>query len=187
MQNLQTLFSNIATAIRSKTGKNSTIVASNFPSEIETITTPKQQAKSINVTYIGQVVTYDSAYNGLSQVTVAGVSPSIDSNIIPSNIKAGATILGVSGTAPLTFATVEELNAHTNLAENTLAIVYGTSYVGTYKLDSGVWTQIGDTTEELEIFEDLAETMGYQDEYEGTGGTDEEINTVLDEIIGGSV
>lgn len=87
----------------------------------------------------------------------------------------------------VTFATIEEMNAHANLAENTLAIVYGTSYVGTYKLDSGVWTQIGDSTEELEIFEDLAEVMGYADEYEGTGGTDEEINTILNDIIGGSV
>lgn len=86
----------------------------------------------------------------------------------------------------VTFATVEEMNAHTDLSENTFAIVYGTSYIGTYKLDSGVWTQIGDTTEEVEIFDDLATTMGYTDEYEGIGATDEELNVVLDEIIGGN-
>lgn len=88
--------------------------------------------------------------------------------------------------APQVFSTIEEMNQHTDFAENTLAIVYGTSYVGTYKLDSGVWTEIGDTNEEVEIMNSLNAIEGVIDEYEGVGGTDEEINTVLDQIIGGN-
>lgn len=107
-----------------------------------------------------------------------------DSNLIAGNIRADKTIFGIAGTAPITFATTEELEANTNFPENTLAIVYGTSYIGTYKLDSGVWTQIGDTTEEVQIFNTLNEIANTTEEFEGTGGTDEEINTILDEIIG---
>lgn len=88
--------------------------------------------------------------------------------------------------APLTFATIEEMNANTDYPENTFAIVYGTTYVGTYRFDKGSWTQIGDSTDEQIIMDTLNEVVGSPDEYEGVGGTDEEINSVLDQIIGGN-
>ena len=72
----------------------------------------------------------------------------INQNIVPVNIRADKTIFDVTGTAPVTFSTIEEMNEHTDLAEDTFAIVYGTSYVGTYRLNNGAWTQIGNSTEE---------------------------------------
>lgn len=69
----------------------------------------------------------------------------------PENIKNGIKIFGITGTLPTnckTFSTIEEMNEHTDLAEDTFAIVYGTSYVGTYRLNNGAWTQIGNSTEE---------------------------------------
>lgn len=100
-----------------------------------------------------------------------------------NQIQAGNTILGVEGTAPVTFATVEEMNSNTAYPENTFAIVYGTEYVGTYKLDNGAWTQIGDATDGAEMMRVLNETDGDILEYEGNGGTDEEINAVLEDIL----
>lgn len=72
----------------------------------------------------------------------------INQNIVPANIRADKTIFDVTGTAPVTFSTIEEMNEHTNLVEDTFAIVYGTSYIGTYRLNNGAWTQIGNSTEE---------------------------------------
>lgn len=71
----------------------------------------------------------------------------INQNIVPANIRADKTIFDVTGTAPVTFSTIEEMNEHTDLAEDTFAIVYGTSYIGTYRLNNGAWTQIGNSTE----------------------------------------
>lgn len=87
----------------------------------------------------------------------------------------------------VTFPTIEEMNKHTDLKEDTYAIVYGTSYIGTYRLDNGAWTQIGDKTEEQQIMDVLNETTNTNEQYEGVGGTDEEINTVLNNIIGGNI
>ena len=107
-----------------------------------------------------------------------------DTNLIAANIRADKTIFGITGRAPITFSTVEELEANVDFPENTLAIVYGTTYIGTYKLDGGAWTQIGDSSEGLQIFETLQKVLATSDEYEGEGGTDAEINAVLDTIIG---
>lgn len=77
--------------------------------------------------------------------------------IIPENIKKGVTIFGVTGTLEPNasivegvklFKTKEEMNSSTGNAEGDLAVVYGTSYVGTYRLNNGAWTQIGNSTEE---------------------------------------
>ena len=131
MQNLQTLFSNIATAIRSKTGRGGTIIASNFPSEIETIITPNQQTKNINVTHIGQTVTYDADYNGLSRVTIADVSSSVDPNILEQGS-------GGSGEGIKQFASVEEMNATTG-EEGDLAVVYSAE-ISSFTADSEAQT-----------------------------------------------
>lgn len=117
----------------------------------------------------------------IASITASKVASAI--GLTANKIQAGNTILGINGTAPVTFATIEEMNNNTAYPENTFAIVYGTEYVGTYKLDNGVWTQIGEATDNSEMMRILNETDGDILEYEGNGGTDEEINAVLEDIL----
>ena len=56
------------------------------------------QKKSVTPTRSLQRVVNDQGYTGMDEVTVYGVDSSIDSNIVPSNIKSGVNILGVEGT-----------------------------------------------------------------------------------------
>lgn len=56
-------------------------------------TEPTLQTKSITPTATEQVITPDSGYDGLPQVTVSG-----DSNLIADNIKSGVSIFGITGT-----------------------------------------------------------------------------------------
>lgn len=55
------------------------------------------QEKSVTPTTQIQIVAPDSEYEGLSKVTVNGVTADIDSNITPNNIRQGIEILGVEG------------------------------------------------------------------------------------------
>ena len=122
------LFTAIANAIRAKKGTTDTIVADNFPSEIESIVSqPSLQSKTVFPSTDAQTITPDSGYDGLSQVVVNAISPTKgaqtytptttdqtissgrwltgaqtikgDANLVSSNIKSGVTIFGVSGTA----------------------------------------------------------------------------------------
>lgn len=107
----------------------------------------------------------------------------------PAVIKEGLTVFGITGTLQYmvkTFATIDEMNANTDLPENTIGVVYGITYGGTYRLDNGEWTQIGDSTDEQNIMNVLNLIDGKADEFEDVGGTDEEINAVLDEILTGN-
>ena len=114
-----------------------------------------------------------------------------DTYILPENLKKGVTAFGITGTLQYmvkTFATMEEMNnAASTLPEDTIGVVYGITYGGTYRLDNGSWTQIGDSTDEQKIMNVLNEIDSKGDQYEDVGGTDEEINAVLDNIIGGNV
>lgn len=106
--------------------------------------------------------------------------------ILSENIKEGITIFGVQGTVKTncrTYSTVEEM-VNSEAIEDDYAIVYGTTYVGTYRYDNGTWTQIGDSSDEQKIMDVLNMVMLPIEQYEGNGGTDEEINTVLDNILG---
>lgn len=87
---------------------------------------PTIQEKRVSPTTEAQEVVPDTGYDGLSKVTIAPVTSAIDANIKADNIKAGVTILGVTGTQQgyITVASVEELN-NTTAADDTLAIVEG--------------------------------------------------------------
>ena len=120
------LFTAIANAIRAKKGTTDTIVADNFPSEIESIASqPSLQSKMVSPSIAAQKITPDSGYDGLSEVTVDAISPTKgaqtytptttnqtissgrwltgaqtikgDANLVASNIKSGVSIFGVSG------------------------------------------------------------------------------------------
>ena len=120
------LFTAIANAIRAKKGTTDTIVADNFPSEIESIASqPSLQSKTVSPSTADQTITPDSGYDGLSQVVVNAISPTKgaqtytptttdqtissgrwltgaqtikgDANLDASNIKSGVSIFGVSG------------------------------------------------------------------------------------------
>ena len=120
------LFTAIANAIRAKKGTTDTIVADNFPSEIESIASqPSLQSKTVSPSTAAQTITPDSGYDGLSHVVVNEISPTKgaqtytptttdqtissgrwltgaqtikgDANLLASNIKSGVSIFGVSG------------------------------------------------------------------------------------------
>ena len=120
------LFTAIANAIRAKKGTTDTIVADNFPSEIESIASqPSLQSKTVSPSTAAQTITPDSGYDGLSQVVVNAISPTKgaqtytptttdqtissgrwltgaqtikgDANLVASNIKSGVSIFGVNG------------------------------------------------------------------------------------------
>lgn len=85
-----------ADAIRSKTGETAKVVWDADKGFADVVTdikvNPTLQAKTATPSATEQVVTADSGYDGLSQVTVDG-----DANLIASNIRSGKTIFGVSG------------------------------------------------------------------------------------------
>ena len=56
------------------------------------------QSKTVTPTTSQQTITPDSGNDGLSSVTVDGVTSAIDTNIKPTNIREGVQILGVTGT-----------------------------------------------------------------------------------------
>lgn len=69
-----------------------------YATKIGNISTLNLQTKSVIPTTQQQIVTPDTpTYNGISQVTVSGVTSAIDSNIQEGNIKGGVSILGVAG------------------------------------------------------------------------------------------
>ena len=68
----------------------------------------KKQSKTVDPSTIKTTVSPDAEYDGLSSVVVNPVTHSIDSNIIPGNIKSGVSILGVQGTLEPTVVSINE-------------------------------------------------------------------------------
>ena len=69
-----------------------------FEAIIEYEDTPELQNKTVSPSTSQQTVIADDGYQGLDTVTVNAVDSTIDSNIVPENIKKDVTILGVTGT-----------------------------------------------------------------------------------------
>lgn len=126
--NLTELFSDIADAIRAKTGGTANIVADNFPTAITAIPSGggTYQSKTATPTASEQTITPDTGYDGLSAVTVnpapleaktitpsaqeqvvtptapniglSSVTVNGDIDLIATNIKRDVSIFGVVGT-----------------------------------------------------------------------------------------
>jgi hypothetical protein len=82
------------------------IVSGNIKKDVEILgvtgtlegASPTLQNKSVTPTTSEQEISADSGYDGLGVVSVAGVTSSIDPNIVSGNIKKDVNILGVTGT-----------------------------------------------------------------------------------------
>lgn len=84
---------------------DSDIVAGNIKKDVEILGVtgtydpqPELQDKTVTPSTSQQVISADSGYDGLDEVTVSAVTSSIDANIAAGNIKKDVTILGVTGT-----------------------------------------------------------------------------------------
>ena len=172
------LFTAIANAIRAKKGTTDTIVADNFPSEIESIASqPSLQSKTVSPSTTAQTITPDSGYDGLSQVVVNAISPTKgaqtytptttdqtissgrwltgaqtikgDANLVASNIKSGVSIFCVSG-----------------------------SYSGQYKFSyfSGI-TPYSSTEFRIPVDSDIAQVVGFGVKF--TNGFTTQVNGML--------
>lgn len=93
---LTSLFTDIADAIRAKTGGTSTLVADNFPAEIGDIVTPNLQTKTVTSSTSTQTVMPDSEYNGLSKVTVNAIGTATQAT--PSISVSSAGLITASAT-----------------------------------------------------------------------------------------
>ena len=90
---------NIATAIRQKSGVEDTFKPSEMASAIKNISggNPILQEVVVQPSINEQTITPSADYDGLSQVKIGAVTSSIDNDIKPENIKKGVEILGVVG------------------------------------------------------------------------------------------
>lgn len=100
VSNLTDFLGDVADSIREVKRSEGVIPAKDFDKEIKSIPSKIiQPAKSAIATQESVVITPDADYDGMASVVIAGVTSTIDKNIIPENIAEGATILGVNGTA----------------------------------------------------------------------------------------
>jgi surface protein len=90
---------NIATAIRQKSGVEDTFKPSEMASAIKNISggEPILEDLEVSPTTSEQVITAHQGYDGINQITIAPVTNLIDDDIRPENIKKGVEILGVTG------------------------------------------------------------------------------------------
>ena len=119
------------------------------------------QQKTANPSTSQQIIEADQGYTGLENVTINAVTSAIDANIQATNIKSGVIILGVTGSLQEGEMSHEDYITALELAENILGS--------------------GEYEDTMDVFNDID---GGSDTYTGLGGTEDEIEEVLDEIIG---
>ena len=89
---------NIADSIRAKNGSGYTYKVSEMSAAINGLEVLNGETVSITPSTSAQTITPSSGHNGITEVNVAAVTSSIDSNIQAENIKKDVSILGVTGT-----------------------------------------------------------------------------------------
>ena len=106
--------------------KNTKILPGNIKSGVQvfdvegTLVELQGETKSVTPTTSAQTITPSSGKNGITQVSVAAVTNSIDTNISAVNIKKDVTILGVTGTLEEGVMTQEEYDECNSIAEDIL-------------------------------------------------------------------
>jgi len=105
--------------------------------------------------------------------------------IIPENFKAGIQLFDIIGSAPTIFNTKEEMEASLDLPDRTFAIVYNTSFEGLFRFINGAWIEYGVPSEGVLSMNALNQVLRTNEEYEGLGGTEEEVEAILDNIMNG--
>lgn len=101
LTNLADFLLGIANKLRYYLPSEGKINPQSFESKIDEIYKSgvgKLQTKAIVPGTAPQTVLPDAGYRGMERVDCSAVTPDIDPNIKPSNIKKGVTILGVAGT-----------------------------------------------------------------------------------------
>lgn len=86
------------------------------------------QAKTVDPTLQGLVVSADIGYDGLSSVTVNPVTADIDPDILAENIKKDVEILGVVGT--FEGAVINNQSKTVNSSTSSQTVTYDSSYTG---------------------------------------------------------
>lgn len=110
-----------------------------------------------------------------------------DPNLISKNISQNISIFGILGIAPMKFTTIEEMQTHTDYEEGTIAVVYNEGYLGTYEWKNNTWTLLEFTQLMSQAYDILNQVTGTPlDPLTGSGGSSEEIELILNEIINGS-
>lgn len=83
------------------------------------------------------------------------------------------------------YSSIAEMNQHTDLKEGTYALIINPNLEAVYKLINFNWLLVGDPIEALQAFSELADVVGDNSlEYEGLGGTEEEIVEILEDVVG---
>lgn len=134
---LTALFTDVANAIRSKTGKTGSLVADNFPSAISEIQTPNLQAKTVSPSTSSQTVKPDSNYNGLSQVTVNAMATATQAT--PSISVNGSGLITASATQTAGYVTAGTKSTTKQLTTQAAKTVTPTTSAQT-AVASGVYT-----------------------------------------------
>lgn len=133
-------YENIADAIRTKLGVQTTYKPGEMAAAIETIggSAPVLQTKTVSPTGSAQTVSPDSGYDGLSSVSVRAV---VTSGITAANIKAGATVTVGSSNSTNSIASVSGTFTSDATATATDIVSSKTAYVNGSKVTGSLTFQ----------------------------------------------
>lgn len=107
-------------------------------------------------------------------------------DVLPQTHSIGSSVntIKIKGTGITTYGSIDEMNLHKDLPNNTLAIIQNANFEGFYQLINNEWIQLGEPVQEVLAMIDLNNVNGTNDTYTGLGDTIENINKDLDDILG---